>query len=190
MSVKIEALFKNNPQTTLEEAYEFVVQNAVDINEHCPNLVKYAKECSHVTEMGTRWGASTIAFLYAQPEHLVCYDWKKQSTVDKISNICGKTKFEFHESSTLEITIDETDLLFIDTLHTYLQLKTELSLHANKAKKYIILHDTATFEKKGQAGDKIGLGQAWGEFLDKNSEWKLDHHYKNNNGLTILRRAE
>jgi len=188
MTIKIKKLFEENPNVGLEEAYQFVAKEAVDIYEHCPTLVSYAQQCNHVTEMGTRWGASTIAFLYAQPKYLVAYDWKKQSTVNYIAALAGKTEFSFLPCSTLEVEIDETDLLFIDTLHTYEQLKAELSLHCGKAKKYIIMHDTVKFGKKGQRDDEIGLGPALKEFLDVNDDWRLHEHFTNNNGLTVLRR--
>ena len=53
--------------------------------------------------------------------------------------------FTLVEESTLDVEIEETDLLFIDTEHTYSQLLNELTLHGDKARKYIVLHDTATF---------------------------------------------
>jgi len=78
MTKKIKVLFEEKPNATLEETYEFVCQNAPDIGDHCPTLAKYARKCDHVTEMGTRWGASTVAFLYGQPKRLICYDHKKK----------------------------------------------------------------------------------------------------------------
>jgi len=187
---RIRTMFQGIPKFTLEEAYQFTVEHARDIREHCPTLVDYAKQCRHVTEMGTRWGASTLAFLYAQPEHLVCYDWKKHANVNRIAKLAGNTNFTFHESSTLEVEIEPTDLLFLDTLHTYTQLKAELNLHSDKAKKYIIMHDTVKFGKKGQREGERGLEPAWTEFLKTSDCWELHEHYTNNNGLTILSRVE
>jgi hypothetical protein len=34
-----------------------------DIHEHLPTLSELARECKHVTELGTRTGVSTLAFL-------------------------------------------------------------------------------------------------------------------------------
>jgi hypothetical protein len=187
---KIRTMFQEIPSATLQAAYQFVVEHARDIREHCPTLVDYAKRCKHVTEMGTRWGASTLAFLYAQPQHLVCYDWKRQANVGHIEKLAGDTTFTFHKCSTLEVTIEPTDLLFLDTLHTYTQLKAELALHSDKAKKYIIMHDTVKFGKKGQRKGERGLEPAWTEFLKTNDHWELHEHYTNNNGLTILSRVE
>jgi hypothetical protein len=102
------------------------------------------------------------------------------------------TDFTFETADTRNLTIEETDLLFIDTWHVYDQLKVELELHADKARKYIIFHDTTSFEYIGETitGDTIymGLWPAIEEFLEENSQWELHERYTNNNGLTILKR--
>jgi hypothetical protein len=45
-------------------------------------------------------------------------------------------------NNVLEVEIEETELLFIDTYHYYAQLKKELKLHAGKISRYIAFHDT------------------------------------------------
>jgi hypothetical protein len=46
----------------------------------------------------------------------------------------------FRHGSTLEAdVIEETDMLFVDTLHTYGQVKGELERHGNQARKYIVI---------------------------------------------------
>ena len=54
----------------IKEKYESHLSNSSDINEHLPTLVRYANECSHITEMGVRWGSSTYAFLISNPKNL------------------------------------------------------------------------------------------------------------------------
>ena len=88
--------------------------------------------------------------------------------------------FEFIEADTLKIEIEETDLLFIDTLHTEKQLKQELKLHAGKARKYIVLHDTFSCSDE--------LLPVIEEFL-KQGRWKIKADYKNNNGMMILEKC-
>jgi hypothetical protein len=80
--------------------------------------------------------------------------------------------------------------LFIDTLHTYNQLKQELTLHGNKAQKYIAFHDTYTFGLRGEDNvDKKGLMTAIIEFMTENPHWKFKIHKTNNNGFTVLERT-
>lgn len=163
-----------------------------DINEHLPTLKKYAEECEHITEMGVRWVVSTYALLMGKPKRMISYDineivWKPISEM-----VSGVSDFEFRVANTLDLEIEETDLLFIDTLHNYNQLSGELKLHGNKSRKYIIFHDTTTFEWIGESYedkmDEKGLWPAIEEFLEVNPHWELHERFTNNNGLTILKR--
>jgi hypothetical protein len=100
----------------------------------------------------------------------------------------GKIDFKFIRADVLKTKIEETDLLFIDTWHVYRQLKEELRLHADRARKYIILHDTTTFGLRGEDGGE-GLIKAVDEFLSDNREWSIKEVFANNNGLTVLQRG-
>ena len=102
----------------------------------------------------------------------------------------NEIEFKFICADTRDTVIEETDLLFIDTLHNYVQLKKELELHSSKVKKYLIFHDTTTFESNGESytGEKeIGLWPAIEEFLQQNFNWTIHERFINNNGLTILK---
>lgn len=172
----------------IEQKYNELCQKPSDINEHLPVLKKYAAECTHVTEMGVRWVVSTWAFLAAKPEKLVSYDVNYHPNVKEAQDAAGDS-FQFIQSNVLETEIEETDLLFIDTWHVYGQLQKELEKHAEKARKYIILHDTSTFGLRGEDGGK-GLKTALNEFLEKNVSWVIKEEFTNNNGLTVLERVE
>jgi hypothetical protein len=63
------------------------------------------------------------------------------------------------------VEIEPTDMLFIDTFHVYEQLRRELALHAGKARRFIVLHDTTTFGEKGEREGSRGLWPAVAEFL-------------------------
>jgi hypothetical protein len=163
-----------------------------DINEHMPTLYKYAMQCKHITEMGVREVVSTWAFLNARPDTLISYDLYTSSNITSVYTAALEvnTNFIFIQNDVLQVDIDETDLLFIDTLHQYKQLKQELKKHAPKVRKYIIMHDTTKFasidERTGEAG---GLWPAVEEFLTHNDDWQLIERYTNNNGLTIIGRT-
>jgi hypothetical protein len=110
----------------------------------------------------------------------------------KLAEAC-KIDFYAVEEDTLEASIEDTDLLFIDTKHTYHQLSQELYLHSEKVKTYIIIHDTETYgrkdEGKKERAGKHGLMTAIEDFLGNNPEWKIKEHFENNNGLTVLKRV-
>jgi hypothetical protein len=103
----------------------------------------------------------------------------------------------------------EFDLLLIDTLHVYGQLKAELWAHQARVRRYIVLHDTEVDRDSGEvlrmgwnAGKMAqetgmtetelsrGLWPAVEEFLAAFPGWILQKHFPNNNGLTLLARRE
>jgi hypothetical protein len=177
----------------LEEIYNFKCQTPSDINEHLPTLKRYTEECEHVTEMGVRWVVSTFAFMMGKPKKLISIDIdpvekhgiKTEDLIELSKSV--NVDFTFVVGDTTKIEIEETDFLFIDTLHTYNQLKKELELHANKSKKYIGFHDTTTFAQIGEYKE-VGLWPAIEEFLIANENWVIFEKFENNNGLTILKR--
>jgi hypothetical protein len=177
-------------QDVFEVEYQRAKKTPSDINQNLPVLYELAKECETIVEMGVRTGVSTRAFLNTDAA-LMSIDIKKNTTVEKLfalANAGGKS-CQYIINDVLQIEISETDLLFIDTLHTYEQLTQELKLHGNKAKKYLIFHDTHTFGVSGENGiDKRGLMPAIIEFLIANPHWSFYIHKTNNNGLTVLKR--
>lgn len=177
---------------SLNQIYERLYNTPSDINEHLPTLASYASECEHITEMGVRYIVSTYALLMGKPKKMISYDihmchWEPVRDLVK-----ENTDFYFAIGNTLEIEIEPTDLLFIDTLHNYTQLKKELELHAKKVNKYIIFHDTTSFETVGESysgNPERGIWPAIEEFLQLNPQWVLKERFTNNNGLTIIEKA-
>lgn len=168
-----------------------------DINEHMEVLRRLAADCEHVTEFGMRGGVSTLALLAGQPETLISWDIDPRAVVSQrcadLLAHSGRTTFQPRVGDTLKITIEPTDMLFIDTLHTARQLKLELERHAdpveNKVRKYLAFHDTATFGMKGEDGSEPGLRAAIRYFQRCHAFplWELIEDRYNNNGLVVLR---
>ena len=201
----IKHAMTNTSIVDLEQKINQLYQTPSDINEHLPTLLKYGQECEHITEMGVRGIISTWAFLGSAPKTMRSYDiqdpgeWEQDiNQVYETSKHYGKTDFKFTQANVLEIEIEPTELLFIDTWHAYKQLKSELRLHGNKASKYIVLHDTTSFEFHDETsyemwgdewkGTGEGLWPAVEEFLKDNPHWSLHERFTNNNGLTVLKR--
>ena len=177
-------------KSLFEIEYEWAVNNRSDINENVHVLYNLAKECDTVVEMGVRTGVSTRAFLNTNVK-LISFDIVLDNAVQKLFNEArelGKDA-QYIKDNVLDIEIDQCDLLFIDTLHNYDQLKKELELHGNKAKKYIAFHDTHTFGLRDEVGNgKKGLMTAVIDFMIINPHWQFHIHKTINNGLTVLRR--
>ena len=149
-----------------------------------PTLKALTEGCESVTEMGVRYCVSTFAFIEGNPKKLTCIDivhpntYVNQGGPQAFEEVAQLVKekhidFKFIEASTLDIEIEPTDLLFIDTLHTYPHLSQELKLHADKVKKYIVLHDTTACPELWQAVEEL-------------KGWKVKDRYTNCSGLTVL----
>ena len=175
-----------------------------DINQHLETLYNLGKECSHITEMGVRWVSSTWPLVYSNPKKMISYDILKNPNITEVINLCNEysINYSFEEKDVLQLEIEPTELLFIDTLHTYNQLIKELEIHSNKVSKYIVLHDTEHFGRKDEviyehasnviketSSTKEGLMTAVEDFLltELGQSWELFRVYKNNNGLTVLK---
>lgn len=182
------------------QKYENLCSTPSDINEHLPTIKKYAEECEHITEMGVRYVVSTWALLASKPKKIISYDiltgldmniFKKNiNDLSENAKLFG-VDFLFINEDVLNVDIEPTDLLLIDTYHEYNQLKKELELHAPKVKKYLIFHDTTTFGEFGETfkePNTKGIWPAIEEFLEKNTDWEIKEKFVNNNGLTILKK--
>lgn len=168
----------------LQNLYNKYTLEASDINEHLPKLKELANECKHVTEMWVRTWLSSVALLM-WCDNVISYDLYSNDNIKEIQEICPN--WDFRIWSTLEIDIEPTEMLFIDTLHNWEQLRQELSKHSDKVSKYIVFHDTVSFWKNWETSEEWLL-KPMKEFLQEHNEWKEFKVYYNNNGLTIWKR--
>lgn len=201
-----DVLASETKTSQLEFIYNNLIETPSDINEHLPILKAYASQCDHITEMGVRWFVSTYAFCLGRPQVLKSYDINyAEGQYIEFLRILGEsgieTKFDYVIGDVLKSEIEETDFLFIDTLHQYTQLKQELAIHASKARKFIGFHDTTTYGFEPEPADwqtdnimenyvhnDKGIWPAIEEFLNEDPNWVLDMKLNNCNGLTILKR--
>ena len=174
----------------LQQKFEEAKAKPSDINEHLDTLYHYAALSETIVEFGCRWGVSTTALLYAKPKKLVSYDLEIYPQINELAKIAAtelpETEFIFRDESTLYANPPECDLLFLDSYHVYEQVLVELVFHANRAKKFMVFHDTETFKDKGQTDGYQGIGDAIEGFLRYHPEWVLIEERKNNNGLLVM----
>lgn len=198
----------------LQEKYELHCREPSDINEHLPTLRNLAKECSSVVEIGIRamvssWGC--LLGLSENPSFSRSYlgidiDSPPHDTLNlaKCLAECNGISFDFLQANDMDIDIEPTEMLFIDSLHTYCHLTYELEKFSPKVSKYIAMHDTSTsfetIDDNGYYGNyseyppeydrtKRGLWPAIEDFLQKHPEWTLHQRNFNNYGLTVLTRT-
>lgn len=184
-------------QIKIEKQFHQEIANGGDIAEHLQLLRDLASEVKHVTEMGVRYGSSSAAFL-CEDVTLIGYDIQETPQAEAMYDAAIKEEKDVKLiiADVLKIDIDETDFLFIDTWHSNEQLRQELAIHGNKARKYLGFHDTQTYGLQDESWNKVkpnhpgaGLLPAIINFVIENPHWQFKIHRTNNNGLTILERT-
>lgn len=166
--------------------FESLCKNSSDINEHLETLRDLAMQCNSVVELGVRSCVSTWAFIEGMNGGtIVSVDVKNPreygGNLAPVEKACANKSilFKFIEKSSLDIELPEVDMIFFDTLHTYDQLSQEIKLHADKAQKFLVFHDTVSCEDEIMPAIK--------EFMkDNKKSWKVKEDRKNNNGLLVL----
>lgn len=158
-----------------------------DIHEHMATLARYASQCRHVTEIGTRTGNSTTALLLglsANGGELHSYDIDEQKFFPtEIPRV--KWTFTRQDTTLPDFQIGLTHLLFIDGCHKYESVKADLRQAAG-ASRFVILHDTLP-ERDEKYSD--GVCRAMMEFLAA-SPFVIKESFTNCNGLTVLERIK
>lgn len=198
----------------LIDVYTHHCQQTYNINEHMPTLKMLAQECSSVVEIGVCNMFSTWGILQGLSESP--YVKRRYTGIDIAQppeTLLGLAEalasdngilFEFWHQNDMHVDIQPTDLLFIDSLHTYAQLTYELEKFSPQVKKYIAMHDTSApwgDIDENYSGDyseypafidrnKRGLWPAVQDFLNNHPEWKLHARYFNNHGFTILKKVK
>lgn len=198
----------------LEELFAHLRKTPSDINLHLDTLrelvdgVSSVEEC-RVVEFGTRHGWSTVALLMGNPMYLASYDidpkpedyrairqaWREHIELDPEDDQ-SDDYLDFFNESTLTCTIEECDILFIDTLHTGRQLQRELDRHHKKVKRFLVFHDWVSYGLQDEAPVQTegvfyyqpGLLPVILDFLSVNREWGVHLADPRNNGLLILER--
>lgn len=211
------SLFGTSVMAERQLDYRYVVAcNLIhsDIREHLPTLRLLAKECSSVVEIGVRdmdssWGL--LKGLSENPHHERSYlgidiQYPPDETLKLAKEISREfgISFRFWQANDMHIDIEPTELLFIDSLHTYCHLTYELEKFSPKVTKYIVLHDTSEpweyqndNEYRGNYSEypfkydctQQGLWPAVEDFLKQHPEWCLHARFLNNHGLTVLKKV-
>lgn len=161
------------PNTVLADRYVELCRIESDIYEHLPTFVEAVKElkAKKVIELGTRYGVSTIAWLYAlAPEmadgHLWAVDCSfpvpapgsdvnlldPQGPLGVVPWFTFLLGYDTWPETLDALPKEDVDIVFIDTNHVYEETLVELDLYYPRVRKggRIYLHDTA-IETTGNA---------------------------------------
>ncbi len=156
-----------------------------DLEEHLPRLAELAGQVNHVTEFSAR-RESTIGLLGGKPERLVSYNVENDLILAQLPARFPWVSVEAKTSREVP-SIEPTDLLFLDSEHTYARLSAELAAYAPSVQRWIVLHDTQVHAETGEDGGR-GLVPAIQDFLANHPEWFVYSHTQQQYGLTVLGR--
>jgi hypothetical protein len=180
-----------NPK--LELIYNQLHDSSKAMAPHMPTLRKYAEECDTAVEFGVNAGCSTVSILLGTCL-LTSYDVREHRWHRKIKDAAGDL-WDFRLQSSLEGEPQESDMLFVDSLHNYDQVKGELDRHGDFVRKYIIFHDTITFGVVGADGDTgrqkpgvTGIMPAIMDWMDERPVWSCARHDTNSHGFMVWER--
>lgn len=188
----------------IDAGYALAAAEPTDMVGHMACIQRYSAQCDSAVEFGVYDCTSTWALLAGHLKTLISYDIQlcADFVVDqpgaiahKVDEVCraaqgSDSEFKFVLGDSAQVDIEETDLLFIDSMHTYAHLTRELAKHPPKVRKFIILHDTTIFAHIDQTYEPTskGLWPAIEEFLDRSPDWVLRERFTHCHGLTVLAR--
>lgn len=176
--------------SVLKDRYEMLCAGQSDVVEHLPTFVRTVEElnATKVIELGTRYGVSTIAWLYALEEHgqlwsVDCsFPVVDPETEVELLNPQGPLGVVPHWlfllgydtwTSVLEALPTQVDIVFLDTNHIYEETLEELALYYPRVRQggRILLHDTAleTTANAQTPQPLYPVKTAMEEFCDENS---------------------
>lgn len=163
---------------------------APDCWEHLGTVRDLAAKCDHVTELNI-WGSPWLAAILAgKPKRAASVaggpmpNWEIARRIPEDSRCPVAVTI----NDSVSVSLEPTDMLLTDTIHTGTQLLRELTAHADKVRRFIVVHDTAIYGDVGDDGSP-GLLHGVRHWLRMHPEWSVIRHDENNNGLTVLSRA-
>ena len=138
---------------TLADRYDELCRTPSDIYEHLPRFVELVEklDATHVIELGTRTGVSTIAWLYA-------LEGKGRLTsvdIDAKPDIGDYDHWTFIQGDDLDPEVvgrlEPADIVFLDTSHLYEHTIRELNTYRWLVKPggLIVCHDTMLERPEG-----------------------------------------
>mmetsp|Transcript_9528 Transcript_9528/g.17702 ORF Transcript_9528/g.17702 Transcript_9528/m.17702 type:complete len:384 (-) Transcript_9528:39-1190(-) len=178
---------------------------------HVATLRVLASHGTSVIELGVQFGESSWGLLMGLVESSSGNRMRRMVSVDVEGSTISATvhavasannvSYRFLHASSLHVTLRPADLIFIDDLHAYAQVRAELAKYAPLAVRYIVLHDTVSHREHDECSEQryrhlaictgqatLGIYTAVVEFLEMSPHWFIRSHTNRSAGLTVLER--
>lgn len=143
-------------------------------------------ECDSYVEFGVKQGTTLAVALFTNTKRVTGYDitvkWYQpvQHLFKEYAEANNITLNVIPQSSLLCV-ISDIDLLYIDDLHKYTQVKRELEIHNKNVNKFIVFHDTTLFPE---------IKKAVMEFVDASDDWVIYNESTVNVGFMTIKRTQ
>lgn len=151
---------------------------------------KYIGSCDSYMELGTHQGGTASAALLNKPSKVILVDIDLSKYRKFLEPIATKFSADnniyfttIESDSTSLRTINQVDMLLIDSLHKPQHMEKELAVHGINTRKYIIAHDTSIVN--GRQNDC--LFTCLSNYASANG-WKVIERGTTNVGYTVLGR--
>ena len=165
----------------IRKEYNKILNNStVEEGKYYSSIRKYAEDCESISELGVRKAEEAVAMMAKGVDKVTLYDLMYAGHINPIMEDLEEEGINFMclPRNPIRDELDKADLFIISSIHTYNNVKMDLSEVKDKANKYIIVTGTEEFGYKNeaqQAGKKEGVVPAVEEFLQNNPKWeKID----------------
>jgi len=184
--------------TFMQDIYENIAQN-IHTNAQMLPFIEWCRRVKHITIVGFGQGLSTLCALSAKPDTIVIYD-HNQIDISDYQALANEhnVKLVFHNKLILEEeTIENTDMLFINSFQEGNYINTVCQNFANFVNRYIVIQDAYNFAHQAAPGIQLGnggqpIGMIFGinNFLQNNDPWHIAENLYWAPGLTMLYRRK
>jgi len=182
----------NTGPVDIKEWYKSEKNAPPDFHAHMDTLKELCASIKHATEMSIWPKQAYLAIAAGMPDDgvLISVSLGGKPWWPKMAASLG-ARFKMTPQNSLTADIEPTELLFIDSEHTAQRTYDELTRHAGKVSKYIVIHTVAR-DTFGERGDDGGPGVMAGvrQWLREGAsrEWVVKRFDEHNHGLVVLSR--
>lgn len=184
----------------LDTLYEWCAGVPRDLQIHAPKIREFAGASQHVTAVVKRreWDVFLAA---GRPDDLVVWTTEPDplhailhATVEATeTNPYAARRIKHYTVHALKDlaavkTIDETDLLVLDSVHHADRLFVELTQFSPHVRRRIILRGTQAFGEVAEGGHGPGLLAGLRRWMQAHPDWSVIYHSTEQYGLTVISR--
>jgi len=189
-------------RAALEAIYQAHLRGGSAMALHLPRIRAMTNGLDVAVEFGVKRGASSSALLLAAAR-VVSYDVIETRQARELLRVAPSWEYRIEDSRRADVP--SCDLLLIDSLHTYAQVKAELEAHADNVRRWLVFHDVITFGVIGADGETgahlwtyqrgqsvppeaLGIRPAIDELMIRDPSWRVAASYTDSHGLLVLER--